>query len=478
MPAPQAQARDIEAAERELAQSLRLDRGVVLLLTHDGEAHRRLQVCVRQTSRLYEPILIGSFSNVHDPQMWFRELLAKSLGSADLFAAGRPVLGWDFFGRVRELRQLEAHLQSGRPVGLYGVRKVGKTSVVLALRQKLAADSRQASAAATVVPVHLDLLGVSFSEVGRAGLLRYLLKSIVEAMSLVDLSPSDLGLPADLGAWSALARLSSSKVERRCTDALERLCEWSQTSTPAGRVVVFVDEYERALGGDGGIAPKAGTEVFDYLRGLVQRYPKSFNFLVAGLSGRLASRPTIAGRQNPLFDFLVPMSLSGLDRTDTARMLRKIGRRLSLSFHDPESVDTIHTETGGHPFLAREYGRILDRSVPQSDRTGQRPFVIQGSFVRDKRAEFQQVVEPTMEELRRAVSELSPDAPEALAYVHGLPDEADAALEGIEPRVIRMLEGFGIIDRPGGSGARVRIGCFGDWLVHAYGAPAVSVAHG
>src|SRR5690606_3699342 len=97
VPGGRAQARDIEQAEATIARGLRLDRSLVLVISADADAAERLDVVVRATQRQYLFITIDELHGVGDPQQWLRRFLREQLASADLFAPGPPVVGWDFF---------------------------------------------------------------------------------------------------------------------------------------------------------------------------------------------------------------------------------------------------------------------------------------------------------------------------------------------------------------------------------------------
>jgi hypothetical protein len=128
-PWKEAQAKDVSAAEEMLRRDHRLDRGVVLVVARDRSAERRLGQVVRQTGRLYIFLSFDDVDDVQDPQRWLRDLFQERIGAGDLFAAGRPVFGWDFVGRDREIRSIRGRLLDGRPVGLYIIRKRSRTGL-------------------------------------------------------------------------------------------------------------------------------------------------------------------------------------------------------------------------------------------------------------------------------------------------------------------------------------------------------------
>ncbi|KYF77271.1 hypothetical protein BE11_17855 [Sorangium cellulosum] len=458
-PWKEAQARDVSLAEETLRRDHRLDRGVVLVVARDVAAERRLTHAVQHTGRLYIFVSADAVLTVQDPKRWLRDLFQERIGSGDLFAAGRPVFGWDFVGRQQELRSIRGRLLDGRPVGLYGLRKAGKTSVLIALRDQLIADAGGDSGSIVAIPIHLDLLSLSFAEMKRSGFMRYLLRSLHEALERLDIAPTNLGLPASFTDRRRLGELDGEDLERLVPEALECLIDWARSAPSGPAIFLLIDEYERILGASR-FPVNDGLDVLDYLRGLVQRYPKTFNILIAGLDRQKASVSRYGQRQNPLFSFIVDHPLAGLEREEMNELIRKIGRRLSLRFM-PDALDVIWRETGGHPYLAREFGRVIDREIPSPKRDSMR---IDRAIALEHLEEFRRNVAPTMQEIHDAVRTIDPQAPDVLAYILHYPEETDESLGTLRPESVHTLRRYGVLNE---TGARepLRIGSFGAWLL-------------
>ena len=462
VPGHTTQARDLERCERQLLRDLRLDRGLILALTRDPRAGLHLEQAARATGRCYVFVTFEALGETPDPQRWLRDTLLEHLGSADLFAPGPPVFGWDFVGREGELASVGRHLARGRCIGLYGLRKIGKTSLLTVLRHRLVADARAGRPAARhrgiTVPIHLDLQAISFAEQNRVGFSRRLLLSIKSGLEALALRPQALGLP-DLRP-RALREVEGSTLPALAVDALETLVDWAQRFD--SRVVLVVDEYERLLS-DQSFPVDQGIELFEYLRGLAQSHD-AFAFVLAGLSRRLASAPRLADRRNPLFNFALDHPLAGLGRDEHNELFRKIGRRLSLTF-EPTALARLWRETGGHPYLARELGRQIDRHVPIFER---RPKRVDVALVEALLLSWRRSVRPTLEEIESTILDLDPEAPAVLAAVARAtgttsPAEIETLLGKLEESTLDELERLGILhwidDRP-----KVRIGVVGSWL--------------
>lgn len=477
-PDSEAQARDIEAAEERLLRDYRLDRGVVLVIARDTAARNKLAQQARETRRTYIFFSFAACEQVKDAQRWLRHELLTHLGSSDLFAPGPPVYGWDFVGRQRELEAIRKHLHGGRPVGLYGLRKIGKTSLLFNLRKHLLDASRQSfaldDAAEMTVPIYLDTQSISFLEMNRAGFLRVLIQATYKTVNDLGLSPAALGLDPCLDSIKGRNELGPEQIARAGLHMLQLLIGWAQERPGQRRVVLFIDEYERLLE-DGDFPRRDGLQILIYLRGLLQSHPGTFGFLIAGRSRTLAFAPSFAGQQNPLLNLLIDFPLAALEQQELSQLMNKLGRRLSLDFqHD--ALACIWNLTGGHPFLARELGRLVDQAIPIEERKERvKPVPQQTVSKLDDR--FRRQVEPTLQEIGQTVETMAGDALFILSYVHRYPQDAAAALAALPGGVLDQLCRFGILEERQGQW-QIRIGCFADWVEANYDSRQRSVAQG
>src|SRR5208282_5552499 len=81
-----------------------------------------------------------------------RAVLDNWLYRRDLFALGSPVVGRRFFGRDQPLAELRDAILTSTPAGVFGLRKVGKTSL-------LKETERRAGETGDII-VYMDLLRV------------------------------------------------------------------------------------------------------------------------------------------------------------------------------------------------------------------------------------------------------------------------------------------------------------------------------
>lgn len=405
-------AEDIQWIEERLNRDSRLDPGVVLCLVGDHRAASRLLV---PKTRRYIFVHRDDWDAVSDPQRWLRERLRAELGAQRLFDLRSPAEGAQYFGRNHEFAEVERYVLGGRSVGLWGLRKIGKTSLLRRLESKHTGPTPDRP-----MVLLLDLMARTYRE------------------------------PTVLGVHRALDAVLDKVGARAMSNAVQRLA--ALVHAREGKVVLAIDEYERLL--DGSIPARDGVLFLEALRGLAQSSSDQFAIILAGRDRRFVAKARIEGRDNPMYRFLTDLPVGGLDDGSAREMLRKLGRRMGLDLrHD--ALDLCVRETGGHPMLLRTIGNLIDRGVPVERR---QPYVVPRGEVESKLAEFADEAAEDFRELLLAASELT-DGGEALLV--NAAHEESAFSESAARSAIVELRRFGILADDSQS---FRIGGFRRWL--------------
>lgn len=435
-----AHARDVARLEDLFASEIRVDQGFAIVVAHDPRAEENLRAVLPE-KRAYLFLHDNEFESVTDPQAWLRARLREKLGSRRLFDYRLPAAGPQFFGRQQEFEALSRDLSLGHCVGVFGLRKVGKTSLLRRTAEKLR-EGGVAKGRALVVEV--DLLKTPFGSRDLAGVANLIGNQLDHALA----QDGTLSRPA---LEDPLARLEATvvRVERDF----------------GARTMLFLDEYELLL--DGRLPTRDGVELLSWLRGLAQSHRGAFGFVLAGRNARLIASARIEGVDNPMYRFLRDFPLAGLSPEDCRAMLRKIGGRLGLQF-TTDALNLIVAETGGHPSLARTFGDLVDQSIPTTART---PARVDLAAVQHVAPRFSREVEQDMRELVNAATDVDPRAEDHLAHLaFGVPWLGGA----VEARIDDALARYGILRA---EPVDFRIRHFRDWLRENYACPTVA-AHG
>lgn len=344
--------RDIEKTDeqaRDLIQRDLIDEQVVWLIVAslDDNLQRMLFKRIEDRQRTAPAIIPFPQSVIEtcpDPLAAIRGVLGQWLYKRDLFALNFPVVGRRFFGREKPLAELRDAILTGTPAGVFGLRKVGKTSL-------LKETERRSSEIGDLV-VYIDLLRLP-ADVTDTRWLYWKIAQELHARFPKHLGEMKWRLGGLFGDFFDIPAHFpvATAFDADCTRLL-RIMEASSVS-PKPKVVLLLDEIERLLPNNLG---KAGFEgffdFFSYLRGVAQE-TSSFALVVTGANASIAERAQFDGRDNPVFNFFREIYLQLLEPSECEAMLRTLGRGMGLRFSE-DAAQRIFELTGGHPFFARQ----------------------------------------------------------------------------------------------------------------------------
>jgi len=276
----------------------------------------------------------------------------RYLPGADLFD-DRNAIGdtLSFFGRVELLNELEENLRRNQGIGLFGLRKSGKTSVLL-----------QLGFAMNQHPVvHVDLQRCSQLHYG-ASLFNQILQQLSQLAEKGNLSRDTSSLFAkDMPA----SELTAEFVGR--VSQLVKSLEKAGYQLP---ILCFLDEIERILPREAD--PKAKAEEFNAcfgaLRALSQEQ-RLLSLLVADVHpdcNRINHWSQAGVPTNPVYNFFKEVFVLPFSPEETKKMLADIGQLMGVQF-DEETLAAIHRETGGHPFIARQLASLLYQKLAKEN---------------------------------------------------------------------------------------------------------------
>ncbi|MEQ8998953.1 MAG: HEAT repeat domain-containing protein [Coleofasciculus sp. B1-GNL1-01] len=295
----------------------------------------------------------------------------RYLPGADLFD-DRNAIGdtLSFFGRVELLNPLEEELRRNQGIGLFGLRKSGKTSILL----QLSFAMRQHPV------VHIDLQRYGGKQRYGAELLNQILQQLSKLVN--EHHPQSKGTDLSwvrsrhFSAGSAKALTTNFKPFPQDSPAPDLISEFTQrinTLSPllqaAGYhlpILCFLDEIERILPTK--TDPKERTEEFNACFGVLRvlsQEQRQLSLLVADVHAdcnRINQWQQPDVPTNPVFSFFKEYFVSPFSQSETTRMLTDIGELMGVTFDQATQI-AIHRESGGHPFIARQLASLLFNKV-------------------------------------------------------------------------------------------------------------------
>lgn len=351
---PRFQARDIEDIRSVIAKlGVRLTRSFVILISrYDPETRNGLEA----ESALDTTIAHFSMADLRQARSSSGEptlirLLLDRLYTRDLYDL--PVAttkGADFFGRRKLVDAITDELITGdAQIGIFGLRKVGKTSlsnrVVDTVNQSgrciVARLDLQWTTSIDPQPEYtLWALGEAIHASGRVA-------RNVKGLKLFGRYSMASEAQADVAIWEAFAHDLALVLQRT-----------------SRRLVVALDEIERLVEvGETGGYVRLGR----LLRGFDQQNPGRLRLLISGTSPECTEAATLFGADNPFYRYLSVRYLGPLDGQDPENLLKQLGQPIGLEW-TAEAINYAIRQTGGHPALLRTLGSHVHRN--QSSRKG------------------------------------------------------------------------------------------------------------
>lgn len=269
------------------------------------------------------------------------------LGEEDLYAITTPVTDvLSFFGRGDVIGQILAMFENRQHVGLFGLRKMGKTSLLWQLREQLS---------------HKLVAFIDLQASSKDVATLYSLIVREWAKDICSKHP-DLGLPSLISVGDNAP--SQISIEDFKQDFLS-LKEFLRQKGLAPELVIFLDEVERMLPSVGGKWPGFldYEEFLAAIRGIAQRHG-GLTLLVACVDPRLNRTDKWDEVDNPMYDFFQEVFLPPLKETECNEMITNIGQQMGLTY-TTEARARIYRESGGHPLLARELCSMVTKDLPR-----------------------------------------------------------------------------------------------------------------
>lgn len=277
-------------------------------------------------SRIIVPFSANELAGKNENEWIVRRSLQDHFLSLDRFKYTLPLKeDTYFFGRSKEVGGLVDLCRRSENAGLFGLRKTGKTSVLLKLKRILESDVKHS----------FELIDAQNSSVRRRRwnqLLEYISRKLFSRESLkLELDFNELDAP-DHFFESINIYLKNSKSER-LTIAFDEI-EWLTPKT--ARDKHWEDEY---------------LDFWQAIRTTQTQIP-GMNIVIAGVNPSIAEESRFGEYQNPLFGIVTPIFLAGMTEAEASEMIKKIGKIMGLNFSE-EAMEYLYSQYAGHPLLTR-----------------------------------------------------------------------------------------------------------------------------
>jgi hypothetical protein len=453
-PYPTLQARTLKLHDEVAASDkVRLDPMGSVLVTDDPDTTATVRSFV-EADHERPPIVslsrskLGTIGSVNE----LRGVLFEQLFQRDLFALESPLRSDAmFFGRDEVVSQLLDRYRSGQNSGLFGLRRIGKTSVLYALRRRVASGSLGGT-------VYMDLSNPSTYQSRWFELLQALVRALAEPLAL------------ERGARSKIRALTLTYGERDAATHFKADIQRLFGHFAGNRVLVLLDEVEHITFD---ISPSAHwandfLPLWQTMRSVHQDTQGQFGFIVVGVNPHILEADRVGAFDNPIFATTKSFYLGPFDQAAVAAMVKRVARYMGLHF-DESLYERLMADFGGHPFLVRKACSHLAHFATT------RPASITPELYAQERQSMAVALEPNVKQILNVLAIWYPEEYELIRLLALDEEGTFAEFARASATFTEHVEGYGLVtaarDKP-----RIRVGLVKEFLARVPQAAAVKDA--
>ncbi len=408
----------------------RLDKLCVILISRDPEIKGKINKIAMQDkeSRIVIPFSFNELEREYDVTDLVIKRLKEFFYERDLFAYDSPLKNDTyFFGRNQIIQHLYGKYKSSENGCLFGLRRIGKTSVLLAVKRYMAYRDEPA--------VFIDCSETSFHRRRWFEALHFLIASALGSLGISNVS--GLHQEADY----------DDKNASKCFQ--EDLFELYKTAG-SQRILFILDEIENITFD---ISPsehwaKEKDYIFFWqaLRSLFQKSETShlFSFIIAGVNPKAVETPVVSSFDNPIYRFVTPIYLPLFEMQEVEEMVSSIGTYMGLRF-DSEVFAYLTDDFGGHPFLIRQVCSRIHKSAK-----GVRPYDVTKFYYQKERERLTNSIQDYIGLIVTVLKERYRDEYEMLEFLAQEDYKTFGEFVEMSHSMIEHLEGYGLISEDGG----------------------------
>lgn len=348
-------------------------------------------------------------------------LLRDHIYARDLFYETTPVSGSKFFGRKTLMQELRDDIANQRVSGLFGLRKSGKTSILLQLAETLGSES--------LLPVFVDLETLPSPPLDPGP------DFMREVASRISVEMQRRGLPRE----ELIDFLDSPSVPhfRASLDAVVGGLEADGIT-----LVLLLDEIEFLTPSDQVDTQEANfpavAQALASLRAVAQS-ASNFTFLLSGLTNHILENGRLYGRPNPLFSWAKSRYVGPFSRQEANELATATGARMGIEIQ-PGALAALYDASGGHAYLYRNLASEVVATLPLD--TYRR--VLRTADVLHQLNTWRRSVAGNIEEMLSHLTRYYPTEGILLEALKESPDDFAELVRG-EDRAVHHLVSLGLI---------------------------------
>ena len=356
-----------------------------------------------------------------------RAALTGQLFKRDLFAVESPLQSDAlFFGRASVVAELLDRFRAGQSSGLFGLRRIGKTSVLFAIGRRC---------------VDGNLGGFTYVDTSNPGLYKSRWWGVLQQLVQGIAKPFDL----KRGERSHIRALTIEYDEGSAARHFKADLNELMKRMPEKRLLLALDEIEH-LTFD--ISPAShwvddSLPLWQTMRSVHQDTAGAFCFVVTGVNPHLLETERIGRFDNPLFSTIRPYYLRSFNRESVREMVRRLARHMGLRC-DEKLYGSLAQEYGGHPFLVRQACSQLARKVTE------RPGELSRALLDENRSAINRGLEKNVRQILNVLAIWYPDEYEMIRVLAAGDVETFRSYAKASTEFTEHMEGYGLVETPTG----------------------------
>ena len=405
----------------------RLDKICILLVSNDKNITKKIEKLNNDNKEskivvpfTYEEVLSHAFTSTH-----LENKLRKSFYNRDLFALESPLKSENyFFGRSHVVQSFYDKYSLGEHSGLFGLRKIGKTSVLYALERII--NLRNGNS------IYIDCQDTAIHKARWYELLFKIIRNISEKYQI----NTDL---------NSIENYTEQGASEKFEEDLKKL----KSELNNDRILLIFDEIEHiSFNTSSSSHWKMGEDYIYFwqtLRAIYQKNEDLFCFIIAGVNPLCIEQSIINEFDNPIFSLIRPTYLSLFNVKDVKEMITSIGRYMGLYF-DEEVFTYLHDDYGGHPFLIRHVCSQINNEVKT-----ERPIQITKFLYQERKSEYDKKIQNYVDLIINVLQRWYPEEYRLLEVLVEFGNDKFKEMLSDNPNIIEHLIGYGILKQENGN---------------------------
>ncbi len=399
----------------------RLDKVCIILVSKDRDIENKIKQMNSKNndSKIIVPFTYNEVvNNLTKQELELK--LRKYFYNRDLFALESPLKTEAyFFGRTNIVQTFYDKYSLGEQGGLFGLRKIGKTSVLYALERLVALRGGNS--------IYIDCQSPSIHKL-RWNELLYNINLLICLKYNLDINLISDKINYTETTAATLFEEDIGKIKKKLNNR---------------RILLIFDEIEHISFNTSSTEHWAYENDFIHfwqtIRAIFQQDDSLFSFVIAGVNPMCIEEPTVNGYDNPIFSMLSPTYLELFSVKDVKEMISSIGNYMGISF-DEEIYSLLTDNYGGHPFLIRHVCSLINSNIQLS-----RPYTVTKYEYKERKNEYDSQLTNYIELILGILKKWYPEEYELLEIL---------VISGVEPfkqrlqyhdNAIQHLLGYGIL---------------------------------